>query len=77
VTSTDAQVLELRDECRNYPRPVLAAALERALVGSEMADQAFIIAACLTDPDANTDDCPPLSPALIARVRRELRLLAR
>jgi hypothetical protein len=53
-----AQVLALLAECRDYPRQVLAAALERALAGSHMADQTLIIAAWLTDPEATTDDCP-------------------
>jgi hypothetical protein len=69
-------ILELRAECRDYPRQVLAAALERALTGSHTADQTLIVAVWLTDPDATTDDCPPLSPAIIARVRHELRALA-
>lgn len=74
--SRNAHVTALRAECRDYPRQVRAAALQRALAGSHTAGEALIIAAWLTDPDATIDDCPPLSPAVIAHVRRELRLLA-
>jgi hypothetical protein len=73
----DQELRELRDTCREYPRPQVVDAVRAGLVDvvvdvEERRGLAALLVAWLTNVECVAEIPPPLTPSVIAAIRQEL-----